>query len=108
VRVTEPGLARLSDDELRAFCGRVSHLPAGVCLRAPVVRSATGAEAEGFIIALPLLPQEMLRRGRRRMVTAIQRGVDLAARMGADVVGLGGFTTPLSERGNAVLGRGRW
>jgi acetylornithine/succinyldiaminopimelate/putrescine aminotransferase/predicted amino acid dehydrogenase len=106
VRVTEPGLARLSDDELRTFRERVSQLPAGVCLRAPVVRSATGAEAEGFILALPLLPEEMLRRGRRRMVAAIRRGVDLAARLGADVVGLGGFTTPLSGRGTAVLGRG--
>jgi acetylornithine/succinyldiaminopimelate/putrescine aminotransferase/predicted amino acid dehydrogenase len=106
VRVTEPGLARLSDHELRAFRARVSHLPPGVCLRAPVVRSLTGAEAEGFIIALPLLPEEMLRRGRRRMVAAIRGGVDLAARLGADVVGLGGFTTPLSGRGTAVIGRG--
>ena len=106
VRVTEPGLARLSDDELRAFCARVAELPPVLCLRAPVVRSATGAEAEGLIIALPLLPEEMLRRGRQTMVATIRRSVDLAARLGADVVGLGGFTTPLSERGNAVLGRG--
>ena len=40
------------------------------------------------------------------MVAAIRRGVDVAARLGADVVGLGGFTTPLSDRGLAVLGRG--
>ena len=107
VRVTEPGLARLSDAELAAYCGHVGELPAGLCLRTPVVRSAaTGAEVDGLIIALPLLAEEMLRRGRRAMGPAIGRAVDLAVRLGADVVGLGGFTSPLSDRGAAVTGRG--
>jgi acetylornithine/succinyldiaminopimelate/putrescine aminotransferase/predicted amino acid dehydrogenase len=106
VRVTEPGLARLSDAELESYCGRVAELPAGLCLRAPVVRSATGAEVDGFIIALPLLAEEMLRRGRRTMTAAIQHTVDLAVRLGADVVGLGGFTSVFSNRGAAVTGRG--
>lgn len=107
VRVTEPGLERLTDAELGAFCRRVAQLPAGLCLRAPIVRSpATGAEVEGFIIALPLLARDMLRRGRREMGPAIGRAVELAARLGADVVGLGGFTSPLSGRGVSVIGRG--
>jgi acetylornithine/succinyldiaminopimelate/putrescine aminotransferase/predicted amino acid dehydrogenase len=107
VRVTEPGLARLSDDEIAAYCGHVGELPAGLCLRTPVIRSpATGAEADGLIIALPLLAEEMMRRGRRAMAPAIGRAVDLAVQLGADVVGLGGFTAPLSDRGVAVTGRG--
>ena len=107
VRVTEPGLARLSEAELAAYCGHVGALPAGLCLRTPVVRSAsTGAEVDGLIIALPLLAEEMLRRGRRAMGPTIGRAVDLAVRLGADVVGLGGFTSPLSDRGAAVTGRG--
>ena len=107
VRVTEPGLARLSDAELASYCGRVAELPAGLCLRAPVVRSSgTGAEVDGFIIALPLLAEEMLRRGRRTMAATIAHAVDLAAGLGADVVGLGGFTSVMSQRGAAVKGRG--
>jgi predicted amino acid dehydrogenase len=106
VRVTEPGLARLDDAELHAFGAHAAQLPPGVCLRAPIVRSATGAEVEGLILALPLLPEEMLRRGRRVMTASIRQAVDLAGRLGADVVGLGGFTTPLSDRGRAVVGRG--
>jgi predicted amino acid dehydrogenase len=108
VRVTEPGLERLSPAELEAFCRRVGALPPGLCLRAPVVRSpATGVEAEGFVIALPLLPEEMLRRGRRRWAGRSGRGGSGRA-PGGGGVGLGGFTTPLSERGKAVVGRGPW
>lgn len=106
VRTTDPALARLRDDELRAYVGWAARLPAGVVLRGPRLRSRTGDLAEGFILALPLLPAQMLRLGRRRVRAEIQRAVDLAAGLGATIVGLGGFTTPYSERGLAVRGRG--
>ena len=107
VWVTEPGLARLADAELASYCAHVGELPAGLCLRTAVIRSpATGAAVDGLIIALPLLAEEMLRRGRRAMAPAIGRAVDLAVALGADVVGLGGFTAPMSDRGAAVSGRG--
>jgi acetylornithine/succinyldiaminopimelate/putrescine aminotransferase len=107
VRVTEPGLGRLADAELASYCAHVGELPAGLCLRTAVIRSpATGASVDGLIIALPLLAEEMMRRGRRAMGPAVGRAVDLAVRLGADVVGLGGFTAPMSDRGAAVTGRG--
>lgn len=103
---TDPALSRLSPDELRCYHDFLSALPPGVVLRAPTVRSPTGAQADGYIIAVPMLPAHMLGRGRRSMRGILQAAVDLAARMGADVVGLGGFTTPYSGRGRDVLGRG--
>ncbi|HXT99585.1 MAG TPA: aminotransferase class III-fold pyridoxal phosphate-dependent enzyme, partial [Polyangia bacterium] len=106
VWVTEPGLARLSDAELASYCAHVGELPAGLCVKTAVLRSPTGAEADGLIIALPLLAEEMMRRGRRAIAPVIGRAVDLAVGLGADVVGLGGFTAPLSDRGVAVTGRG--
>ena len=102
----DPPLGALTSDELRAFSGFAAALPAGVVLQAPTVRSATGAQADGFIIALPILPEQMPRVGRTRVRAEIERAVDLAARLGAQVVGLGGFTTPYSHRGLDVLGRG--
>ena len=103
---TDPDLADLSAGERAAYLRFMSALPAGCVLRAPLVRSRLAAEAEGFLIALPLLPEQMLRAGRARVRGQIQRAVDLAARLGAEVVGLGGFTTPYSRRGLDVLGRG--
>ena len=102
----DPGLAELTSLERRRFCAFTSALPAGVLMVAPTVRSRTGASADGVVIALPLLPEEMARRGVRRMSTEIQRAVDLAASLGARRVGLGGYTAPYSRRGLAVVGRG--
>ena len=58
------------------------------------------------MIGVPQLPQEMARRGYRSVGYDIQRAVDLAARQGASIVGLGGYTTPYSRRGLEVVGRG--
>jgi acetylornithine/succinyldiaminopimelate/putrescine aminotransferase/predicted amino acid dehydrogenase len=106
VITTDPALARLGPDELKSFVGWAAHLPPGVVLHGPRLRSLFGAEVDGYILALSLLPEQMLRCGRRRVRAAIEQAVDLAARLGASIVGLGGFTTPYSSRGLDVRGRG--
>jgi acetylornithine/succinyldiaminopimelate/putrescine aminotransferase/predicted amino acid dehydrogenase len=106
MRVTDPSFVRLGEDELRAYAQFAGSMPAGVVLRAPPVRSRTGEVAEGWIIAVPMLPQQMARAGRREMRDRIIEAVDLAAALGAGVVGLGGYTTAYAQRGRLVVGRG--
>jgi acetylornithine/succinyldiaminopimelate/putrescine aminotransferase/predicted amino acid dehydrogenase len=106
VVTTDPVLHRLTSDELDHYCSFIARVPAGVTVEVSQVRSATGATTRGWIISLGLLPEEMMRRGRRHMIGEIGRAVDLAAALGARVVGLGGFTAPLSNRGESVIGRG--
>jgi acetylornithine/succinyldiaminopimelate/putrescine aminotransferase/predicted amino acid dehydrogenase len=106
VRATDPSLAALTDAETIAVCARARHLPPGIVLEAPLARSPRSGEVvEGWLIGMPWLPAHM-QADRARTREAIRAGVDLAARLGADVVGLGGFTAPLSDRGRAVVGRG--
>lgn len=102
----DPGLAALSEEELAAFTGFAAALPAGLVLHRKRVRSATGAEADALILALPLLPEQLPRIGPSRLGAEIERAVDLAARLGAQVVGLGGLTPHYSRQGLAVAGRG--
>jgi predicted amino acid dehydrogenase len=106
VAATNPSLGGLASEELRRFCAFTEALAPGVLLRAPTIRSATGASADGLILALPLLPGAMASRGPRRVVRDIERAVDLAASLGVRIVGLGGYTAPYSRRGLAVTGRG--
>jgi predicted amino acid dehydrogenase len=106
VLICNPSLRHLSRHELRQVCSFFASLPAGVVMKTGVLRSMTGATAEGFLIMVPLLPKEMARRGPRRVSHDIVRAVDLAASLGAQVVGLGAYTTPYSRRGRLVVGRG--
>lgn len=105
VVTTDPALARLSTEELHRYCEFIADIPPGVVFSAPPLRSATGATAHGYLIALGMLPEEMFRRGRAWVLTEILRAVDLAANLGVQVVGLGAFTTVFSRRGLDVLGR---
>ena len=105
---SDPGLAALDEDELRALTGFAAALPAGVVLRPKTVRSAAGAEADGFILALPMPPEPLPRAGSAPGLADIQRAVDLAARLGAQVVGLGGagpagWHSGLSRTGDGPL-----
>src|SRR5262249_6630906 len=78
----------------------------GVLAQAPTIRSSTGQTANGLILGLSLLPEHMIRRGRRHVSREIRRLVDLASACGVRVVGLGGYTTPYSRRCVDVVGRG--
>jgi acetylornithine/succinyldiaminopimelate/putrescine aminotransferase/predicted amino acid dehydrogenase len=106
VAATNPSLRRLTDEELERFCAFTSTFAPGLLMRAPTIRSATGATVDGVILALPLLPEEMARRGLRSVAHDVARAVDLAASLGASRVGLGGYTAPYSRRGRTVIGRG--
>jgi acetylornithine/succinyldiaminopimelate/putrescine aminotransferase/predicted amino acid dehydrogenase len=106
VRLTNPCLARLSRRELRRVCAFLAHVPPGIVMRTPAIRSATGATTEGYLLTVPLLAEQMEERGPWRVGEQIRRAVDLAASLGAKVVGLGAYTTPYSRRGRLVTGRG--
>jgi acetylornithine/succinyldiaminopimelate/putrescine aminotransferase/predicted amino acid dehydrogenase len=106
VALTDPGLSHLSKPQLRQFCTFASRFPAGLVLQTPAIVSRTRQRARGYLITIPMLPEQMLGSGRRRVSQMIGDAVDLAASLGARVVGLGGYTTPFSRRGRAVVGRG--
>jgi acetylornithine/succinyldiaminopimelate/putrescine aminotransferase/predicted amino acid dehydrogenase len=106
VALSNPTLGDLDNDALLEVCAYCSALAPGVVLRTPTIRSITGHGTDGLIMALPLLPEEMARRGLRSVAHDIGRAVDLAAGLGVRVVGLGGYTAPYSRRGLAASGRG--
>ena len=66
------------------------------------VRGADGRHAEGELIMLPYLPSELLALSGKEAVDLVQSAVDLAAARGAQVVGLGGFSSIICYGGNAL------
>jgi predicted amino acid dehydrogenase len=66
------------------------------------VRSKTGAEIAGHFIGVPLLPDQMLELPRESVMKRIIGGANLAAQLGCQIVGLGGFTAVVGDGGLTV------
>lgn len=69
------------------------------------LRSLTGAEAEGWFIACPLTPKQMLSLPIERVWMKLQRCGEIAASLGAKVLGLGAFTSVIGDGGVTLASR---
>jgi fatty aldehyde-generating acyl-ACP reductase len=63
------------------------------------LRSASGEEIEGWFIAIPLLPHQFINCPRQMVFDKIVQGAQLARERGAQILGLGGFTSIIGEGG---------
>ncbi len=70
------------------------------------IHSGAGARCEGLLQYLPLTAEEMLRQP-RQIAERVLRAVDALAGQGAELVGLGGFTGIVGNRGLQTLERAR-
>jgi len=66
------------------------------------VRSVTGRETEGYIIACPLLPKQILKLKEKFVLNRIIQAGRLAQDLGAKIVGLGGYTSVVADKGITV------
>ncbi|WP_299821563.1 aminotransferase class III-fold pyridoxal phosphate-dependent enzyme [uncultured Jannaschia sp.] len=103
---SDPSFRQFSADELANWCNWVKQFGPGFVRRMPEVTSKTGATAEGWLMSVPMLPQDMRGGGRSVAASMIKGGVDLAAKNGASRVGLGAFTSIVTRGGETATGRG--
>lgn len=103
---SDPSFRQFSDDELTNWCAWVKQLGPGFARNIPKVKSKTGAEAEGWIMSVPMLPSDMRGAGRSAATEMIKDAVDLAVGDGSGRVGLGAFTSIVTRGGEMATGRG--
>jgi predicted amino acid dehydrogenase len=66
------------------------------------VRSITGKQIGGFIIGCPLLPIQMLNLDTNVVLKKIIRAGKIAENLGAKIVGLGGYTSVVGDKGYSI------
>ena len=66
------------------------------------IRSATGAEAEGWFIACPLTPRQLLELPLEFVYKRLIQCGKLAESLGAKIIGLGAFTSVVGDGGETV------
>ena len=103
---TDPSFKAFSGDQLDRWKDWAQSLGAGVVHHLSGIRSAAGADAEGWLIALPMVPRDMLKLGRKKSADLLEEARELAGERGASVIGLGGFTAIISRGGQDLVGKG--
>lgn len=69
------------------------------------IRSKTGVETEGWFVAVPLLPWQILELDEEWVIERIIKGCKVAEKQGAKIVGLGAFTALVGENGKRISER---
>ena len=98
--------AVLGPRDFAAWRDWVKQLGPGFVRHLPTVRSKSGATAEGWIMSVPMLPEDMRGKSRAAATAMIEGAVDLAGERGASRFGLGAFTSIVTRGGAGVVGRG--
>jgi predicted amino acid dehydrogenase len=104
IRRSDPSFRDFSQAEMGAWSDWVKRLGPGYARRIPDIVSATGARSEGWIMSVPMLPEDMRGRGRKLAAGMIRDAVDMAADEGIGRVGLGAFTSVVTRGGEMVTG----
>ncbi len=80
-------------------------MPAWAAVHVTGVRTPDGRETEGWFVAAPLLPEQMLAFPREEVYARIVRAIELGAGLGAQVAGLGAFTGVVGDGGVTIAQR---
>jgi predicted amino acid dehydrogenase len=80
-------------------------MPAYAAAHVTGVRTPDGRETEGWFVAAPLLPAQMLEFPRERVYERIVKAIEVGAELGAQVAGLGAFTGVVGDGGVTVAER---
>jgi predicted amino acid dehydrogenase len=102
LRQVDQTLESFSDGQLQGLMSRVAEFVKPFCLGELAIESIDGKLAEGEVIMLPHLPAELLALPGDEAVDLVQSAVELAAERGAEVVGLGGFSSIIADGGLAL------
>jgi hypothetical protein len=102
LRRFDSSLEPFGDAQLESLKSRIAEFVKPFPIGELAVQSVDGRLAEGELIVLPHLPSELLALSGNEAVDLVQSAVDLAAERGAEVVGLGGFSSIIAEGGLAL------
>ena len=72
----------------------------------PAMRSRQGGYAEGWLIAAPLTPLQMMRLRKEEKAALMAAYLEAAGELGVDITGLGAFTSVISRGGMDVVHHG--
>ncbi|MBV8489160.1 MAG: shikimate dehydrogenase, partial [Candidatus Eremiobacteraeota bacterium] len=95
----EPGAKGKGDAIMRKI---MSWMPSYAAVHVTGVRTPDGRETEGWFVAAPLLPEQMIDFPREEVYARILKAIEIGVELGAEVAGLGAFTGVVGDGGITV------
>ncbi len=80
-------------------------MPAYAAAHVTGVRAVDGRETEGWFVAAPFMPEDMLALPRETVYAKISRAIEIGAELGAEIVGLGAFAGVVGDAGVTLAER---
>ena len=102
IKAFDPGLDDLTRAECEILFERIGPFLRPFPALTLDVPASDGLAAEGELLVLPFTAQQMLAMGSVKAQAFVQRAVDLAGARGAEVIGLGGFSSIVTGGGLAL------
>lgn len=98
----EPGAKGKGEPIIRKI---LEWMPSWAAVHVTGVRTPDGRETEGWFVAAPLLPEQMLAFPREEVYARILRAIEVGTELGAQVAGLGAFTGVVGDGGITIAER---
>ncbi len=98
----EPGAKGKGEAILRKI---MEWMPSYAAVHVTGVRTPDGRETEGWFVAAPLLPQQLVEFPREEVYSRVVRAIEIGAGLGAQVAGLGAFTAVVGDAGITINDR---
>ena len=98
----EPGAKGKGEAILRKI---MEWMPSYAAVHVTGVRAPDGRETEGWFVAAPLLPQQLVEFPREEVYSRVVRAIEIGAALGAQVAGLGAFTAVVGDAGITINDR---
>ncbi len=98
----EPGAKGKGEPILRKI---MEWMPPYAAVHVSGVRTPDGRETEGWFVAAPLLPQQLMDFPREEVYRRVLGAIEIGTRLGAQVAGLGAFTGVVGDAGITINAR---
>ncbi|HEV3156729.1 MAG TPA: hypothetical protein VGZ00_05225 [Candidatus Baltobacteraceae bacterium] len=83
----------------------IEWMPSYAAAHVTGIRTPDGRETEGWFVAAPFMPEQMLMMPRERVYEKVLKAVSIGEELGAKVVGLGAFTGVVGDAGVTIAER---
>jgi acetylornithine/succinyldiaminopimelate/putrescine aminotransferase/predicted amino acid dehydrogenase len=103
---TDPSFEQFTCEQMERFRKWTKGIGPGFVHHIEGVESKTGRVSDGWLMFLPMIPRDMVQIGRKEILRMLEQAKHMAARRGSSIVGLGGFTSIISQGGDALTGKG--